>query len=429
MKKTLASIFSFGCLVASMSCANAFADEAVAKADAVLTDSAIVSLTAQLESRFTLSDTGAQNQFHFFQQIARLGVNINYGRVNAKIVANYKGNTTSGSSEAAPSETGEVGVREAWLSYSLMKKLTHYELTAQMGRFLPNSATTYGTDAVQSYWAGAGNFESTDGAALNLVGTEGIVNYTLQLGASTALPVWAFGPKLNYDTLNTGTVALGATDSKFGGAPTNEKMAYMASVQLNADLGNDLKAEGAFAYGARADTIMDDAEEGISTTTGVTQGDEAYFETSAGLHYKALAVGGWYSQLSFTGNDTVVYNTAYSSISSRTKTGDVRFITYGLGAQGDSSMFHVQDLWAKGDAFTYGVAFQWMAQTSEENKGTNGKDSLLSTASAGYVNGIFKTSLNYVYAKADDEVFISQGSTTRKSDTGQKLYVMTSISL
>ena len=428
MKKTLASIFSFGCLVASMSCSNAFADEAVAKADAVVTDSAIVSLTAQIESRFTLSDSGSQNQLHFFQQIARLGVNINYGRVNAKLVANFKGMPTgAASSSVAPEDSGVVGVREAWLSYSLMKKLTRYELTAEIGRFLPNGASTYGTDAVQSFWAGAGNFESTDGAAINLVGTEGMVNYTLQAGVASALPVWAFGPSTNYDTFNTGTIAMGATDSGFGSAPTNEKIAYMGSIQVNADLGHDLKPEAAFAYGARKDTIIDNPTD----DTTVIQGDEAYFEGSAGLHYKTVALGAWYSQLAFTGNDTVVYNTGvplYSSISTRTKTGDVRFVTYGVGLQGDSSMFNVQDLWAKGDALTYGAAVQWMAQTSEQNQGTNANDSALYSVSAGYINGIFKTSLNYVYAKADNEVFQSH-NVGQMADSGQRVYVMTSISI
>ena len=91
-------------------------------------------------------------------------------------------------------------------------------------------------------------------------------------------------------------------------------------------------------------------------------------------------------------------------------------------------MFNVQDLWAKGDALTYGAAVQWMAQTSEQNQGTNANDSALYSVSAGYINGIFKTSLNYVYAKADNEVFQSH-NVGQMADSGQRVYVMTSISI
>ncbi len=430
MKKTLASVFSLGCLVASMASASAFADDsAAAKASGLVTDNAIVSLTAQVESRYSLIDSAYANQFHFFNQVARMGVNINYGRVNAKILGQFNSLNANGemSSSRAPGQYGAFGVREAWMSYSIMKKVGKYELNTQFGRFVPNGATAYGSDAVKSYWAGVGNFESTDGLVFNMSGTEGVVNYAVQVGAASALPVWAFGPIGSYDTFNTSTVTLATTDVNFGGAPTNKEMAFIANGQASLDLGHELKPEVALAYGSRAKTFIDSVDE-----VGLIRGDESYLEASAGLRYKSFALGGWYSQLAFTNNKQFTGETSYNADNIAAATpvdyGEVRDVAYGIGVQGDSTLFGMEDFFSKGDSLIFGLGLQWMSQPSPVNANESGNSSMMSSVTAGYQNGVFQASLNYAYFKSDRSVFTSSDQ-ANNNDVGQRAYVMTSIAL
>lgn len=411
MKKILASAFSLGCLVASMS---AQAEEATAPA--VLADNPVVSTTLKLETRFSLYDTTSEVKQAFFEKKVYLGANVSVGNATGKILLDFRGNNEN--SENSPAATGQAGVREAWINYSLAKKLTSYEVSVQLGRFMPNGAQAYGNDPVQNYWAGTYNIDFVDGLALNYTGTFGALNIAAQAGVASALPVWVF---LSNDTMTATTSTIGSDDSSLQGKTNNKELAMFGNVQATFTVNDSIGVEGAFAYGQRNKSR-------IGTAASIAeQADLTYFETSAAVRYKSvLAVGGWYSEAKLANattwdpsTDPAVYNsnpdvtTAYK--------------VWGVGVQGDTSIFGIEDLVAKGDAFTYGISFQTMGKEGASTDNSD-NDSTLASLGFGYMNSIFSTSLNYTYFSAKNDVFM-QDDVAMKSNNAQRVYLVTTLAL
>lgn len=464
MKKVLSSIASLGCVVAAMSPAISYADAAGAAADSG--DVAKCNCTLKLTSRYAIVDSGTESNFYFLDQVARLGGKVKMGRLSGKLMVGFNGNhinTSPGFNNTQTSTPGDNGgvsassnatagnqvtIREAWLAYNLFEKDGH-SVSAKLGRFIPGGASSYGADPTVDYWAATGNISYNDGVAAEYAGSFGKVDLAVQAAYTNALVVYAFETDAS-----VGTSTIGKLDSVWGGTgetPNNKSHALILDAQVSASVNDDVRVEAGAAWGHKANSRLANG----TGANGTYRATLDYMEFSAGVGFKSLVGGIWYSKLAASKFEYLSSNKTDShagvtasnaSTDSATRGTSKTFSAYGIGANGDGTMFGIKGLVAKNDTVVYGVGFQKTSVRGNENTNANdpkvgdssNNDTTMYSAGGGYQNGPFQFTLNWATFTAKNAVFkyrdqaassTSSGSSEVGTTTSHKVYLMAGISL
>lgn len=440
MKKVMFKTLPVVCVALGASLA-ASAQESAKKA--ATESKAALTPFASVETRYSLMETMNKGQRYFFDQIARVGVELSYGKVVGKFEAGYLGNSkntqngpTSSATEAATAGNvvGQgVAVRQAYLGYNFMDS-KNATFGVDIGRFYPHAATSYGNDALTDYWSAVEAINAVDGLAVNYKGSFDRFNVMAQVVMANSLPLYTFGvtgsSSTTYSWTGTGGSSSsnnGTGDSSFGGGSTSKDHSYVAHVGGSYELNKDMGVEAAFTYGMKKK-----ASTGILAGANKTARDEAHMEASVGYNFKSLKAGAWFAQSTLK---AVKVDTASDLSYSTDATGSVqtKYTVFGVGAQGDSSLFGKSSIFTKGDAFTFGGGYQRHAVKGDETTAVSGanvatvstgagsKDNDVSmyTLGAGYQAGPFATSLNFAMFNAKNKVFAKKGvsSDSKKATT------------
>lgn len=369
-------------------------------------------LHMKVTGRYMLLDSSQNQPFDFVFNTARLGLTYNYKNVAS--VLEFQAASPAKMDTAAPTETAynksnALMVRQAHVDVSFLQNSVS-TLTIVVGRDRIAGSKIYSTDAISAVSLNFDNASSTlgeDGVGLRYVGKYSFGKVLAGVGYYTNA-----GFTLPQDAGKTPFIVTNSLQQiNFAYGYGNQS--WTASRAMLGYLGFDLKA-GKGSIELRA-LYANQPNVPISNTNATTVAAGMYrsrdadnMEFSANYIIPGFMGGAWYSLM----------NLGQMEASNAANSNDVSYVpiagamyqsqmvsTFGVGFQGDSSVFGVTDMIESGDAWNYGAGYQKVA--GYQYGGEFPIDVNQYSISGGYQMGPVSMSLNYLNAVSTAAIYLN----------------------
>ena len=460
MKKIVLRSLTLAAVLAGFMSNSAFADDSAAMQGSAA-DSSKFTPTMYISISYALIDSTRKTSLDFMSQYLYLGGQFTDGALTAVGQVAFYGNSYGQSSISnSPSSTGQgVGIRQAYVGYDVYKNDSNGTLNVKLGRFIPQGAKAYGSDA-QAYWYGMSGYFPEDGVMLGYEGKLANIDLNAQLSVVNGMqlylysdsgvasyghpananawtfdmagPIAAFAGSSNFNRNSGGDFGPGAASSN-----TSDK-AYIASVSGSMDAGRNGKVEAVLTYGLKNNSIANTVVNAntAGTRSSIIANDVQYTEDSVGYDYKdgQLKAGLWYSRASLGDNKTMSdTNGGATSFTEDSSTPKNDYSVVGFGAQGNSALFGMTNVFTQGGMLTYaaGVSGYMHRQSgtgamSDSNAAKN--DVTMLSLAGGFTKGKLSTELNYSHFMASNDVFLNRGE-NNLTNAADVVYLAAAINL
>jgi len=373
-----------------------------------------------IQAYSNVADTEAPGAPEFQLANVRFGLKVSEGITRARLETQILGNV--GPAIAANNGLNSVLIRRADLGVELPSKTS-----IMLGRTRMGGADAWGMDATIT----VDQFSAIDGAS---------VTQSFELGEKESLTVAAaVGNSMGFPGGRDSRV-FGNTLSTDRGVILGSRLSYQGLVaaayfgmeknqvqQEFADAEGAVDADGKPVLDKDGKTILIKAEK------KTTARDVSHFETSLGYNQDSYAFGGWFQQVNRAKLNVVTstkdgkFSTVAADGTNGAATSDKRINrTVGVGFNGDSRPFGMENMLQKDDMFTYGFS---ISQTSERDNAKADSDEKKNDVTqvvvgAGYTAGGFFLELGYDYKKAENKVFSSKNASDDKKTSSGRAYIV-----
>ncbi|WP_158997022.1 hypothetical protein [Pigmentibacter ruber] len=370
----------------------------------------------RIQSRYSIYDSYRNNQS---DTINSLGLGIQYQAKNIFAAFNCQvglpADPYSSQINTNPSKTNGsqnlLSIRRAFVGVSGINYQKN-SLSLIIGRYRVTGPVLYTPDALDYVLATNLTLHSTlvgsDGIFLNFSGDYDTWKFSSEFGFVNSIQIaqirtggnWFFNPQI-----------VNNADTTFGPAPNTQSRAYIGSI------GNDISISDGILelralYGTQQSAVTK-----VSGDTNYSARDVSDFESSISYNYQSgIISGGVWFQSVYLGQSKTGIKSASNQVNySNSANDDSQTInTSGLSFIINSRLFNFGDFLEKEDSFYLTLAYQKIsgllvsgggASTGVTNFSNQSLNNDIINAGLGYKQEAFSLEIDYLYAKANYEIY------------------------
>lgn len=351
-----------------------------------------------IQNYFHLMDSSRQNVLDSSPMVVRIGFKANYGLAIGQIEMQATANGCDARYTKTTDDAGtvteanncvdknQINVRRSDVGLAI-KTDGGLTITPSFGRVRPGDIGGWGVDVTNT----TDGFGSMDGFQLAV---------KVDLGEGNSVDLGANYGNSVLDVANLANVQLHSGASFARDQSGDNSRGYVLSAKASI---SGVKA--AFFYGGEGNHMVGKVGSANGFAQPKTVADFSRWEAALGYDMGAISAGLTAWQYSW-GKEKAVDANENGKIKVGAETGKKasNVLNYGLGMNGDSTLFGVQDLLQKDDKLTYGLSF---IKTTEDS-GVDGADKVNGTqiaVGAGYALGGLQIELNFANWSSSEKVY------------------------